>query len=821
MRRLLKWLFSGVLGLISVVVVLAAIGYGLLVRTIPENNAEVSLTGLGQTTNVVFDAHAIPHIEATSYNDAMRVLGYLHARDRLWQMEVLRMAGQGRLSEMFGAATLDTDRFLRTLGMAEASKTSLNSLMPETRAALQAYSEGVNAYIDREQRTFEPLLGAEFMILSHTPEAWEDWQSVLIIKVMGLNLGANMDTEIKRLTLALEGFSSREIEELLPYGPRDNAEPLPDLLAVYGIQPKSSANRKLPREMDTATVGEGYAFNFETGQSASNNWVISGDRTDTGKPILANDPHLGMTAPSTFYLAHLNWEENGERYNLIGGTIPGVPFVIAGRNDDIAWGLTTTNLDAQDLFLERVDADLSTYQTEDGQKPTDSFETELVYGDELSEALKIVKTRNGPLLPDSYRGIGELLPDGYALSLSWPGLAEDDTTLDTLYSNNRAKTVHEFVKGSSRGVSPMQSIVVADTKGNIGLLAKARSPRRKPENIINGRAPVPGWLEAYRWDGFVPDWQQFAIINPPAGALTTANANFFPPEFSEHITYDWAEHFRQARAEELVLGRNEKHSVSTSRDMLADDYSPAFVQLRDLAQKIMPEGVGLLPEMRAALSEWDGRMQIDRPEPLIMLAWFRHLNIGMLEDDLGEYFPRFERGAITPLLAMLERSIGRDWCDNVITTEKETCAELLQSSLRAANDELVTEFGEDWRDWKYGDAHQAYNEHRPFGQVAALSQYFDIEIPSAGGPYTLLRGQTKFEQEKPYRNRHASAYRAIYDFSDLNKSVFIQSTGQSGNFLSPHYDDLSKIWADLDYVPMSVNPDDYAQNAKGSWVFNP
>jgi len=821
MRKLLKWIFSGVIGLIAVGMLLIAVGYGLLLRTLPADDAEIKLAGIAEPVDVTFDAHAVPHVEAYEYNDAMRVLGYVHARDRLWQMEVLRMAGQGRLSEMFGEATLGTDRFLRTLGMGDASKSSVEFLKPETRSALEAYAAGVNAYIKRETRSFEPSFGAEFLILGHSPEAWEAWHSVLVIKVMGLNLGANMDKEITRIALAMDGFNSKEIDELLPYGPRDNPAPLPDLLETYGIEAASKTSSNASRHMDVAGGSGGFEFTFETGQSASNNWVVSGSRTDTGKPILANDPHLGLTAPSTFYLAHIGWTEDGEDRNLIGGTIPGLPFVIAGRNDHIAWGLTTTNLDAQDLFLEQVNNDLTQYTTEDGQASTEAYDTALAYGDGQSEKLRIVRTRNGPILPDSYRGIGGILPEGYALSLSWPGLAEDDTTVDALYLNNRARTVQEFVAGGGYGVSPMQSIVVADTAGNIGLVAKARSPRRKPENLINGRAPVPGWISTYQWDGFVPYRQQFAAINPVNGALTTANANFFPVNFSHHITYDWAEHFRQARAETLVLARNEKHTIAVSKEILADAYSPGMIQFRDVIQQIMPAGVGVLPEIREAISKWDGQMLINRPEPLVMTAWFRHLNMMMLKDDLKENFSRFERGNLTSLLGMLERSIGREWCDNEQTKSAESCSDLLEASLLAAHEELSANFGDDWSTWRYGDVHTAYNEHRPFGQVGALSQFFDIELPSAGGSYTLLRGQTKFAQEKPYRNRHASAYRAVYDFSDLDKSVFIQSTGQSGNFLSPHYDDMSKIWANLGFVSMSTNAVDYKKGAKGKWVFNP
>jgi penicillin amidase len=549
--------------------------------------------------------------------------------------------------------------------------------------------------------------------------------------------------------------------------------------------------------------------------------VISGSRTESGKPILANDPHLGFTAPSTFYLAHLSWEEEGNRRNVIGGTIPGVPFVIAGRNDTLAWGLTTTNLDAQDLFLEKIDENAGTYKTANGSADLSITETEIRYGKGQSEALNIRYTNNGVLLPDGYKGIGDVLPDGYGLALKWPGLASDDTTLDLLFINNRAKTVREFIAGGKYGISPMQSVVVADTSGNIGLVAKARSPRRKPENTINGRAPVPGWLDEYQWNGYVPDWQMLAVINPTEGALATANANFLPKDFKEHITYDWAEHFRQERAENLVVKRNSEHTMSVSKEIIADTHSPAMIKLRDLANRIMPAGVGNIQELREQLGEWNGKMEAEQPEPIIMLAWFRHLNINLFKDDLGDLFNKFERGRLTRIIGVLERSGSRDWCDDKTTAATESCADILEKSFDAAIKELKAEYGEDWRSWEYGAAHMAHFEHRPFGQVGALASYFNISVRSSGGPYTLRRGQTKFQFDKPYLNRHGAAFRGIYDLNDLDKSLYIQSTGQSGNFLSPHYDSLAKRWAAMDYLQMSTKPADYEKEAIGTWSFNP
>ena len=292
----------------------------------------------------------------------------------------------------------------------------------------------------------------------------------------------------------------------------------------------------------------------------------------------------------------MSWKHNGADKHAIGGTLPGVPYVVVGRTrPSLPGGLTTTGLDSQDLFLEKVNEKEGTYETENGPQNISVSAATIKIGSEESRTIEIRHTRNGPLLPKSFKDIGTYLPDGYELALAWPGYADDDTTMDMLARNNSANTVWEFINIIERSVSPMQSIVVADSNGNIGVAAVARVPKRKPGNKINGRAPVPGWLNEYQWDGYVPHNKQLVIQNPIENAITTANANYMPKGFEPHYTYDWAEHFRQARAEELVLKRVEKHSVAASQEMIGDDFSPAMVQFRDVALRVMPGGVGRFP----------------------------------------------------------------------------------------------------------------------------------------------------------------------------------------------------------------------------------
>lgn len=812
MRRLIKWL-SGILGVLVLCAIIGAgMFYLLLVNTIPDDNGTFTLAGLEQDVTILRDKEGVPHIEAQSHADAAMGLGFVHAQDRLWQMEVLRMAGQGRLSELFGKATISSDTFLRTLDMAGASRDSYKLLKPETRKIVEAYVAGINAYINREVGKFSTKFPPEFLILGVTPEPWQAWQSGLVVKVMALTLDQNMGHEIKRMAMASKGFSPKEIDSLVGYGPRDNPAPLPDLRKIYEFPEKSASNS--PAKYADIVV--------ETGKRASNNWVISGSRTKSGKPILANDPHLGLTAPSLFYLAHLSFTNGDGPQNIIGGSLPGTPLMLVGRNDNLAWGLTTTGMDSQDIFVERLDPDDNTkYLTPDGPKAFEVRTEILKTSDGEEVAIEVRSTRHGPVLPSDYKNLENILPKNHVAALRWTALDHDDVTLDGVLEMTLAKTVDEFIESQRTSVSPMQSIVVADVEGNIGLVAPGRVPIRSAENLIQGRAPVPGWLAQYDWVGEIPFDELPKIVNPTSGAIGTANANFLPAAYGHHITHDWAEHFRQARVEEQIIQTNEVHDIAKSIMVMSDTRSLAMLRLRDVALDLVPGGVRFDGAMMAALKAWDGRMEKSSSEALIMMAWFKNLHKDILADDLGDAYELFERGRITPLLRLLESRGARDWCDRTDTLVKETCPIILADSLAKAIKEIAEKQGDDWQKWRWGKAHIALGAHRPFSRVGPLARLFNVSVESAGGPYTLRRGQTDFGEDKPFYSRHASAYRAVYDFSDLNKSMYIQSTGQSGHFLSGNYRTFSERWADMKFIQMSTRREDYTEGAMGTWTLKP
>lgn len=817
MRKVFKWLTGTVAVLVLIAAVAVVVLYAALRSTIPADEGAAGIAGLSRWANIVRDENAVPHIEAENINDAVTALGYAHAQDRFWQMHTLRMVAQGRLSELFGKPTIDTDIFLRTIDISNASQKSFESLSDETQLFLRSYADGVNAWLDRETGLLETRLPPEFLILGKDAEPWEPWHSISILKVMALTLDSNLSEEINRLALVSKGFSSEEIDELVPYGPRDNPPPLPDLRKLYGGGQSADLQSDDPSQFSKA-----FDLPWEIGITASNNWVVSGNRSQSGAPLLANDPHLGLTSPSIFYLAHLRFGAEGEERNLVGGTLPGAPLFVTGRNDHLAWGLTTTNLDAQDLFIERVKADdPAQYLTPFGWRDFDQEEIEIaVSGAEPVRFTRRV-TRHGPVLPDGYRDLASILPPGTVGAVQWSSLADDDTTMEGLLEVNLATSAQEFVEATRKVVAPMQSIVYASTDGDIGIIAPARVPVRDPGNLVAGRAPVPGWYSVYDWKGWLAHEDLPQILNPGEGAIATANANWMPAGYSHHITYDWAEHFRQARVEERIVQADKQHSPETMKAAQGDDFSPALSQFRDEAFAQLEAGAGQDPKMLDAMRNWDGRMVMDSPVPLIMTSWWRHTQMGMFGDDLGEDYTRFANGNLQVVLNALTVTGARDWCDDQDTTQLETCGIILSRALSATLDELRVQYGNDWTSWRWGFAHRALGEHRPFSSVGPLARFFTVAPESAGGAYTLLRGRMDFSDEDHYRNVHASAFRGWYDLAEPDRAGFIISTGQSGHFLSPHYDDLADDWAELRYIEIPTQPSVYEENAKGIWILSP
>lgn len=822
MKRLLK----GLVGLIFVVVPLAVLAAGLgllwLSRSLPPVSGTMSVEGLGGPVTIARDENGVPHVTAQTKADVLAGLGFAHAQDRLWQMEMSRMAGQGRLSEIFGDATIETDVWLRTVGLHEAAAASYEGFPEEAKRLLEAYASGVNAWIEREPRLFSSRLPPEFVILGHQPEPWRPEDCVTIVKMMSIGLASNVNEEVQRLAFARADLSPDEIAELLPPLPDEEDVPaLPDIEELLEIDSGEAISQAaaLPEGPLDALTRVGL-----TGKGASNNWVVSGDRTDTGMPILANDPHLGLTAPSIWYLAHLRVEpEEGEPQNMVGATLAGAPLVLLGRNDHLAWGFTNTGADAQDLFIERIDPeDPTRYLTPDGWRPFETAEVRVRVKGAEDHVFTRRATRHGPVMPASYRGLDALLPEGMVGALAWTALSDDDTTLLAGLDVWDFRTVADFQEGMEDFVTPMQSMVIADIKGDIGLVAPARVPVRHEENAMMGRAPVPGWDATYDWQGWIDYADLPRRTNPPAGAIGTANTRIVDAGYEPMLTMDWDETYRQRRVEELVIDAEGVHTMETSRDAQADVHSPAFAALLPAMLDHVEGREDVDPFVAAVLGDWDYEMTRAGPEPLIAMAWLRAATRTIFQDDIGDAFEPWFRARAQVMEDALAGRTGRDWCDDIGTEPRESCGDVLAAALVTALADLEQRFGGDRTEWNWGTAHVALSEHRPFGEVRPLDRFFNIEVESPGGPYTLNRGRTDFgDEEAPFANRHASSYRAIYDLADLDNSTFMIPTGQSGNVFSGHYSDLAEPWSDVEAITIPAAPDRFGKKIESVWQMVP
>jgi len=813
-RRLLKWSLAAV-----VAVLLAAAGLAFwYVRAVePQVAGTVTLPGFERPVEIVRDREGVPHIFAASEADALAALGFVHAQDRLWQMEINRRIADGRLAEVVGAPGLETDRFLRTIGIRRAAEAIFGNLEAETRVLLAAYARGVNAYLATRSAPLPP----EFQILrAPAPEPWSPVDSIAWSLMMALDLGGNLNAELTRLRLAQAGLPMARIGEFLPPYPGESWPPLPDYLALYrSLGPQAARTAGLIQAFDLGLEGVG-----------SNNWVVSGTRSETGKPLLANDPHLGLSAPALWYFARMTSPAG----TVIGATLPGVPGVVLGRNDHIAWGFTNTGPDVQDLFIEQVDpADPSRYRTPDGWARFDTVREVLRVRGAPDEVLTVRISRHGPVISDgASRGATAGAPGGHALALQWTALSPDNLTVQAFARLNRARNWAEFLAAARHYDAPQQNVVYADVEGNIGFIAAGRVPLRKPENDLKGLFPAPGWDARYDWAGYVPFEELPQEFNPARGFRITANERITPEGYPHHISSEWATPHRADRIAEL-LGAREKHSLDSFRILQADHRSNAIREMLPLlleAHRKAEAGRGrAVPErvrdVVAALSSFDGSMTTDRPEPLVATAWVRELTRLVYADELGpELFSAYWDQRQIFMMAVLSARDGAEaWCGNARQAPAGgDCGALVSRALDLALEDLEKRYGADWRNWRWGVAHDARSEHRPFARVGALARFFDVRVPVPGDTYTVnVNRHTIRNTAEPFVSRHAASLRAIYDMADPERSLFIHSTGQSGLPTSRLYRSLAERWAKVEFLPMRTRRTDIEREAIGTLTIMP
>lgn len=798
----LKSLFKGIFWIASVVLLcigVAVIFYLFSAKTNPAGQR--SIKGLGDTVVISFDASDIPHIQAKTSTDALFALGYLHASERSWQMEINRRLASGRLSEILGKETVSIDRFIRSLGIKHAAEKQFDHYPIATKRLLQSYADGVNA----GNAHLGWALPVEYFLTGSKPGHWSPSDSIAWMLMMALDLGGNWQKELQRLELS-QFLSTKEVWEVMPpYSPGDQvsnqdfAKMYRDI-EVFNPQPiaREPKSKKLPSTelsfIDLLGGNDGIG---------SNNWALNGKLTASGKPLLANDPHLGLSAPAIWYFAHL--EAPG--LNVIGGTLPGIPGVVLGRTDQFAWSFTNTGPDVQDLYIEQLDPqNPGTYRGPDGSLRFKVRQEIIDIKGESPLRFLVKESRHGPVISESYAKAKRIInAERYALALRWTALDIENQSVAGLLEMNHAKDLESFRQALRKNYAPMQNVVMADVNGNIAFQAAGIAPKRILHQGLYGVAPALGWEKQYDWSGYVPYDQLPSNNNPESHWLATANQKVVSSNNPNPLTGDWDMPTRYDRIVQLIHAKS-VHDLDSMKTMQADTLSLGAMPILNLFKSAQSKHP--LANQAFELSKnFDGNMKLDSIGALIFNAWADQLTRHLFS-RLGYFFTENygSRHFRQALILQLENP-NSPWCDDPQSNQLETCADAANLALDKALEQLNKQFGSNPQNWVWGNAHIAVSEHRPFSKVPLLGGLFNLSQPFPGDSFSVNVGRLELlKADNPYETKQAPSLRAIYDLANLEQSLFIYQSGQSGWVQNQLYRNMSPLWAQNAYLPLQMKP---------------
>ena len=819
MALIFRWLVRLASALILFGVAVFALAYYFASRSLPEYEGTLQVAGISAPVEIVRDNANVPHIFGETDEDVFFALGMAHAQDRLWQMTMLRRTAQGRLSELFGARTLPIDSLIRRLDLYPLSRTSVQALDGQTQAALEAYSDGVNAWIGQVNAGARGRGAPEMWLFNHAIAPWQPADSVSIIKLMALQLSNHLETEVLRARTSLVLGNDERLNDILPEAPGAGLAALPNYAALFPDVPAFTPNNRMAFDPLSPVVPRDLA-------GASNAWAAGITRSATGSTLLANDPHLGLTAPSIWYLARLELESGG----VIGGTIPGVPVIMVGRSADLGWGITSSNLDDQDVYIEEVNpSDANQYRVPNGWANFESRESIMRIKDEPSITLQLQWTVNGPVLPPDQFDLGTIRPPGHVTVLVWTALSGQDTTMQAAMNLMRARSVEAGIAAAEDYVAPSQMLTLAD-RNSVGLKLIGHVPNRRADNVTQGRMPHYGYLPQNRWDGHRPFDTNPGWIDPVGGIVGNTNNKITNALFPAHVSFSWSDSQRVNRWRLLMQAR-EVHTRDSFIEAQSDTVSYTARSILPLigadlwfTGEAAPGGTPekLRQDALALLAEWNGEMNEHLPEPLIYAAWMRALQDRLMRDELGPLAREYTH--VEPLF--IERVYRNTdgaaaWCDVLQSAPRETCSDIARFALDDALVWISQNYGTSLQTLRWGDAHEATHDHPVLGTAPVLRWFVNIRQSTSGGDNTLMRGRTSGIGDDPFMNVHAATYRGVYDFADPDSSVFITSTGQSGHFLSRYYDDLGELWRRGEYIPMSLDPALARGGAVGVTILEP
>jgi penicillin amidase len=804
MLRLFRWLVRIVTGLVLLGLVGIALLYWFFSRSVPHYDETLSVAGLDGPVEIVRDNAGVPHIFGVSDHDVYYGLGLAHAQDRLWQMLMMRRTAQGRLSEIFGTATLRTDELLRRFDLYPISVRSVAAQDEYTQEALTAYSEGVNAWLAEVNQGARGRGAPEFWLFEPSIAPWQPADSIAIGKLMALRMASHLETEVLRARVSLMLPDAR-LADIMPDTPGEGIAALPEYAGLFDAPLPRFAAMEAEPDLPMSP------FRPRAFAGASNAWAAAPSRSAAGGTLLANDPHLEFTAPSIWYLARLELQSGG----VIGGTIPGAPVVLVGRSNRLGWALTSSYADDQDVHIEKQNPDNpEEVLTPEGWRPLVSRSSIINVKDGAPATIMLRRSDNGPILPGSHFNLADITPRGHVASVSWTALSPSDTSMQAMLGVMRAGDIDAALEATDAFIAPSQNITLVDSE-RIAMKVMGALPRRAARHQTQGRMPSPGWLPENRWQGRLNPEANPNFIDPEGGILGNTNNKTVDRPFPFHVSFDWGDTQRVQRWERLMQTR-EVHTRESFIEAQLDTVSVTARALLPLVARDLwftgeaaPEGT---PERRRRqaldlLANWNGEMNEHLPEPLIYAGWMRALQDRLIRDELGTVADAF----VHPEPIFIER-VFRDvdgasaWCDVIQSAPVETCTEISRLALDDALLWIDETWGQSIDSLRWGDAHQATHDHPVLGDTSWVSWIVNIRQSTSGGDQTLLRGLTKGTDPEPFLNAHGAGYRGVYDFADPDSSVFIISTGQSGHPLSRHYDDLGELWRRGEYIPMSLDP---------------
>lgn len=864
LARALGWILAA---LVVIALIAGGLGFWSITRSWPQTRGTIDAAGLQQPVTVERNGSGIPSITAQNTHDLFFAQGFVHAQDRFWEMDARRHVTAGRLSELFGESQVGTDAFLRTLGWHDVARKEVDALPAEIRAYYEAYAEGVNAYLGQRGGAG---LSLEYAVLGlqnadYVPEPWTPVDSVAWLKAMAWDLRTNIEEETERAQLA-QRLEPEAIDALYPDYPFDEH---PVIVEREWGDPEHSASDTRPRlrpvAVDESTATSTAGSSAQTGaptsvstdegegssESArgssdsatasalaavdallsaqgegigSNSWVVSGEHTATGAPLLANDPHLGAELPSVWTQLQLRCETVSDRcpFDVAGFSFSGLPGIVIGHNERVAWGFTNLTTDVADLYIERIDGD--DYWRDGERHPLRTRTETLKVAGAEDVALEVRSTAHGPILSgltDDFTGLAENprymvgepsapqvaspagdegdlarnAPSGdFAVSLRWTAL-DPGKTAEAIFDLNLAQSFDDFRTAASKFDVPAQNLIYADVDGNIGYQAPGRLPIR---GAGNGWLPQPGWNSSYDWQGFIPFEALPTSYNPESGYIVTANNAITSNAYPYELSWDWDYGYRAARIVELLEEKIAGGPLTSAdmREIQMDNRMPVADALKQ-AYAATEVAIGPPPAQRAieALQQWDGQSHPDSAQAAYANVLWKHLAT-LMAGSLGDDIPLSDQSRFALLFEQQWADPNSSWWRNDAANAPNRL-DMLSIAAKEAYDELSTLQGPDPAKWKWGELHALPLTHGTFGEsgIAPIEWLFNRGPYPVGGGSGVVNATGWGLDDDGYATETVPSMRMVIDLSDWDAASWINLTGQSGHAFHPHYVDQTTDWA--------------------------